>query len=472
MISYTKRDYQGIKKELIEYAKTLTPDWTDFSEGDLGMVNLEMLAGVSAMLNFYIDKQASECYIDSCIEPRNIKSLLELIGYKNPLRAHAVATQVVELPSNHIDSVYPNEIRIPAYTTFKNPSNIFCTLEDAVIPVGSRSVEIPIAEGKRVVLEYEGRDILKDYKFNLPSYGVCESGFKLYIDNELWTKVDNAFLKTEGGKFYSVHRDAYDNHYILFTFNYATLVHDLMDVRIEFFTSTGEFNLEPRKVIDFNESIYDSTGKTVNSILSTYNKDFFTGGFTNNDILLEKALHLKEAPTRNNPLVALSDYNNFFKVFPGVQDANIIDSSIRGYEHIRPYELEAYILPNTLNPMSEPFKKSLLDKMYEKSVSVTRVNLRDAVIKTASILTDITLVNPALDKTVVEKEVYNVLHEEYSRCAFNKSILLDDIRSLILKNVPQVKTVKVLEPIQDLVPEKHEVYKIDVIRVGGTSGNN
>ena len=57
-MSYTGRDIVSIRKELINTIPTLTDKWTDFNESDLGMVLIELMAGVQDMQNFYLDTQA------------------------------------------------------------------------------------------------------------------------------------------------------------------------------------------------------------------------------------------------------------------------------------------------------------------------------------------------------------------------------------------------------------------------------
>ena len=59
MINYTKRDYFDIKQELLDIIPRYTDAWTDFSSTDLGMIFLEFIAGTTAMLNYYIDKEVS-----------------------------------------------------------------------------------------------------------------------------------------------------------------------------------------------------------------------------------------------------------------------------------------------------------------------------------------------------------------------------------------------------------------------------
>jgi hypothetical protein len=107
LINYTNRDYYKIRQQLIDNIPKYTDKWTDTSEADLGMIFIDFLSGVSAMLNYYIDKEVSETRIMHATEPRNIYSNLELLGFQRPLRRCAVASARVQIPANQFfDSMY------------------------------------------------------------------------------------------------------------------------------------------------------------------------------------------------------------------------------------------------------------------------------------------------------------------------------------------------------------------------------
>ena len=65
-IKYLAKDYQTIKNDLIEWTKIYFPDkWSDFSEGNPGMMFLEMAAYVGDVLSFYLDTQVQEAFLDA-----------------------------------------------------------------------------------------------------------------------------------------------------------------------------------------------------------------------------------------------------------------------------------------------------------------------------------------------------------------------------------------------------------------------
>jgi len=84
-IDYTKRDFQGIKQDLIEYAKIYYPEtYKDFNEASFGSLLFDLVAYVGDTLSFYVDYQTNESFLDSAIETQNILKLAKQVGYKNP----------------------------------------------------------------------------------------------------------------------------------------------------------------------------------------------------------------------------------------------------------------------------------------------------------------------------------------------------------------------------------------------------
>ena len=55
-IKFTGKDFESIKKELVNYAKVYYPDtYQDFNEASFGSLMLDMVAYVGDILSFYTD---------------------------------------------------------------------------------------------------------------------------------------------------------------------------------------------------------------------------------------------------------------------------------------------------------------------------------------------------------------------------------------------------------------------------------
>jgi len=82
-ISYTNRDFQSIKNDLINYAKVYYPEtYKDFNEASFGSLMIELVSYVGDILSFYVDYQSNESFLETAIEPNNILKLANQMGYR------------------------------------------------------------------------------------------------------------------------------------------------------------------------------------------------------------------------------------------------------------------------------------------------------------------------------------------------------------------------------------------------------
>jgi hypothetical protein len=112
-IDYTSRDYDSIKKELVDHAKRYYPDtFQDFNEAGFGSLMLDTVAYVGDILSYYVDYQANEAFVDTASEFDNLVSIGEQTGFKlqqNP-SSHGIATFFSLVPadstSGDVDTAY------------------------------------------------------------------------------------------------------------------------------------------------------------------------------------------------------------------------------------------------------------------------------------------------------------------------------------------------------------------------------
>jgi hypothetical protein len=140
-IDYTDKDYNSLRRAMLEFADLRLPEWTDRSQADFGMLMVDLFAYVGDVVLYYQDRIANELLLDHATERRNIINLLRLIGYE--LAAPTAATVDLDLD---LDPTVP-VVTIPTGTVFgsANPSEqSFEYLEPTLtIDVDSDQVERP-----------------------------------------------------------------------------------------------------------------------------------------------------------------------------------------------------------------------------------------------------------------------------------------------------------------------------------------
>lgn len=460
MINFRNRSFDTIKDALIKDIPNYTDKWLDTNESDASMLYINVLAGISAMLNFYIDKQCNEAYINLAKEPKNIISILELLGYKRPLRVPARATQVFEVLANSYEDSQISRITIPKYTQIYNSDQrmSFLLMDSVTITGNQTKVEAPIIQGTFHEYNYKGSDITS-YKFYLPTLPVCEQDFTLTVNGIEWIKCDNAFLKYQGGRYYSLHRDAYDSHYILFSHDYTNYISEDDDIHISLISTEGDVSVEPRTVIN----LPDSTGGLY-TYVNTYNKDYFTGGFSESDVLLDRA-KVQAGCKLLDKLVRLEDYEDYLKDYPGIQDAKCIDFSVSGFLDVKPYQIIAYIIPDTLAPMSESFKVKLTEDLISKQTYSNSVILKDGIPHSFNVQVEYSTRSTYVDDSKLSKSIVDTITDIYSNLEFNHNLLREEIMSRVLAEYPEVYSLEVVSPEKNYAVSPGEYIKLDTVTV-------
>ena len=115
-ISYTRRTFTGIRDELVQLTERYYPNtFQDWSEASFGALMLDAVAYVGDQLNFYLDYNVNECFLDTSYQYSNILRHGRALGYKHTGK-----------PSLHGRvALY---VLIPASVTGIGPDRAYCPL--------------------------------------------------------------------------------------------------------------------------------------------------------------------------------------------------------------------------------------------------------------------------------------------------------------------------------------------------------
>ena len=91
-ISYTVRDFQGVRTELINFTKTYYPDLVqNFNDAGIFSVMLDMNAAVTDNLNFQIDRSIQETVLQYAQQKSSVYNIARTYGLKVPGQRPSVA---------------------------------------------------------------------------------------------------------------------------------------------------------------------------------------------------------------------------------------------------------------------------------------------------------------------------------------------------------------------------------------------
>jgi hypothetical protein len=136
-IKYTSRDFESIKRDLVDHVKRYYPDnYKDFSENSFGSLMLDTVSYVGDILSFYLDYSVNESFLSTAVEYDNIVRLGRQMGYK--YRANPASTGVMTffllVPASS-DGVEPDIRYLPILrrgSKFNNNSGAVFTLAEDI----------------------------------------------------------------------------------------------------------------------------------------------------------------------------------------------------------------------------------------------------------------------------------------------------------------------------------------------------
>lgn len=104
-VDYTKRDFNSLRAELVNYAKRYYPDtFRDFTDSSFASLLIDTVAYTGDMLSFYLDYQFNESLISTANEYENVLKIAKQLGYreKGTQSAYGRVALYVIVPSSGI----------------------------------------------------------------------------------------------------------------------------------------------------------------------------------------------------------------------------------------------------------------------------------------------------------------------------------------------------------------------------------
>lgn len=160
-VDYTNLGYESLREAMLDLARESLPEWTDFSENDLGVLLVETFAYACDITLYYQTRIANNLFPATADEPDALVQLLRLIGYE--LRPPAPSVAELQLSFDAAES-FPRTIPAGAKFTVSLPSGEALTFETErdyqvqkaqLTPPDERNLQhfldpVPVVEGQTV----------------------------------------------------------------------------------------------------------------------------------------------------------------------------------------------------------------------------------------------------------------------------------------------------------------------------------
>ncbi len=211
-VGYLTRSYEQVKASLLSRLVTSNPEVTDHSESNILVIVISMFAGVTEMLNYYIDNMAREAFISTARRFVSMVKLVKLLDY----RIKAAYPSTVDLLFTPNTALTGPGI-IYAGTIVKTSNNIqFLTVENLNLASGATSGIVGARQVTKLLAQLLGvTDGTANQAISLGTSYVDGSS-DLQVDGVSYTRVNTLGLSGPTDKVYIVEIDVDGIAYVVF----------------------------------------------------------------------------------------------------------------------------------------------------------------------------------------------------------------------------------------------------------------
>ena len=357
--SYTNKDFGQIYPELVDLVKTLTNKWdpSKTNESDPGTVLLKCLAFLGDKLNYNIDKNILEQYIQSATQETSVRRLCDMLGYNVGYYNSCIATIGFRYTgkfnvSDATDVSATSGFTIKKYdTTLETDEGVVYTLLDDIqiyeghikVPESNETIRVIQGELKHlsVIANNDTGDnnliTLQNLDSNnrvyFPDVEVAENG--IFIDksrsSDTWTKVDNLNDVELGKKYYKFGYDSDKGFpYIQFPEDIADLIES--GISIDYIVSEGTLgklltnkltSFKNIKIVDDNNNEYTTLSEDVYTLTNSLGT-----GAKDPETIDEIYNNFTKTVGTFETLVSCNDYTNYLNTYTDENGDKLISNGV------------------------------------------------------------------------------------------------------------------------------------------------
>ena len=504
-LDFAGTDFYSIRENLIGYIKSVYPtDYQNFSESDLGLMLIEVVSYMGAVLSLKGDMLANENYLRTVKNRNNLQKLLELVGVdmRGPLAAAASARLTTKSnqdaaafplsysPANRVFAISSKEDGAPVnYTLYKIENNAIQGIQNAnatfelagseadnSAPGDPSSVFTNVAMLEGALSVQQGTfDTLEGNKtISLTDSPIIEGSVQVYINTGNADDEANGAYK-QVNRLYSSSSTTDKIFQITYENDYAAMVvfgDNVLGISppagssfgVIYRVGGGSRGNVGQGVINVTTQALRGDDGTTQVPMTTENRTVAKGGSA-----AETAAHAKKyAPytfKRQDRVVSLEDFIAFGNTFRSEQGtmgkttATVRDAFSSGNV------IDMYTLEKAdnyrLQKASTTFKQSLLEEIESKKMLTDEVAVVDGLIRTLDLVVTIRI-DRELEgiQTSIEQQVgavildhFNIDNSDFGQPFVSpelsrKIFRIPNVRYSTVDNLPEVTVVEFNEIIQ------------------------
>lgn len=500
-IDFAATDFITLRSALIKYLKATYPlDYQNFSESDFGMMLIELVAYMGAVMSMKADMLANESFLSTAKNRNNVKKLMELVGVKMKGPIASVASARVTFPAAVTSvpvTITPNQ-RVVSINSPEDGGPLNFTLyktepTGSLAPISSdASIDLEAGESQNSASAVwtnlallEGALVVQTGSFNstdlikrvpLTRSPVIEKSVEVYIASNdsaasgAWTQVDNLFFASGGGE--NLYEIIYDDSYGATVIFGDGIISNSPPPDAEYLIA---YRVGGGTRGNINSDVINAQLVVGADIGTIENVSMATGGQD-----AETVEHAKKyAPLtfkRQDRLVTTEDYSTFANSFVSLTGATGKARAVVRDAYSSANIIDIYLLqvasPLQLQQATIPFKSELLAAMQNKKMLTDEVVVVDGVIRTLDLVMTVRVdKNLSAKEELVKGKVRRRLTNYFNvnNFDFGKSLVLADLNREIF-TIPEVRYATVDNLDENVVVDFNEIiqlnnYTINIVTV-------
>ncbi len=500
-IDFAATDFYDLKTSLIQYIKAVYPeDYKNFSESDLGVMLIEIVAYMGAVMSMKADMLANENFLATAKQRDSVRKMMELIGVslKGPTAAAAnakitlassPAAGAITIPiDQRVKVISSPEDGAPLnYTIYKvNSGRIVDVNFGGDIEINTSDADNPgtdtlysnlaLLEGSLVTQSGTISNSINSREISLTEAPVIEGSVEVFIEDTnlsvsgAWRQVNNLYMAS--GASDNIFQIVYDKNYAATVIFGDGIAGRTPPVGSQYFVvyrvgggNRGNLGAE---IINTPITVTDSGSTEIQGTLE--NTSLATGGSE-----AESLQHAKRyGPLtfkQQNRLVTLEDYKAHTNRFISSTGATgkAVAATRKAYSSGN--IIDIYTLEKASNfqlqKASPTYKEELLESMSSQVMITDEVVIVDGLVRTIDLVLTV-----RVDKELSSKD--ESIKQKVKRAAlsffnvdnndFGKTFVLGDLSREIFK-IPEVRFSSVDNFKDDVQVEFNEIIQLNNLQI-------
>ena len=439
-IDFTATDFASLRTSLLEYMRAVYPvDYNNFVESDLGLMLVELVSYMGAIMSMKADMLAHENFLLTAKDRESVRKLFQLVGVslKGPTSSQAIAKltipadtatvldKAIELDAaNRVVVVTSPEDSEPlTYTIYKATDGVVSPLDDYnadleitaanYTPGTSNSWDVVLLEGAFATESGTFSQLDTFKSISLEESPVIQNSVQVYLESSD-TATSGAFRQVEDlyqassssdKMFQVVYNDQFKAKVLFGNGNNGVSPTNNSKYIVTYRVGGGDRGNVPNGYIN---TLVAGTYDNIDSSFRLEQTQIATGGAD-----AESVDHAKKygplAFKRQDRIVSLDDYATFASRFVSPAGTTGKATVVARKAYSSANIIDLYILEKAsslqLQKASISFKNALLTAIAEKKLITDDVVISDGLIRTLDLLVTVSLDRrfQGVESTVVTK---------------------------------------------------------------------